>query len=98
MHVITRKALIEFGKRYPAAVTPLAVWYRTMKVKRYKDAHEVKTDFPQTDFLGDSLTVFDIGGNKFRLVVNIRYRRGKVYIRHLLTHAEYDKLSKAGRL
>jgi mRNA-degrading endonuclease HigB of HigAB toxin-antitoxin module len=53
---------------------------------------------PQTDFLGDSLTVFDIGGNKFRLVVNMRYRRGKVYVRHVLTHAEYEKLSKVGRL
>ena len=98
MHIITRKALIDFGKRYPAAITPLAVWYRTMKAKRYKDAHEVKADFPQTDFLGDSLTVFDIEGNKFRLVVNMRYRRGKVYVRRVLTHAEYDKLSNAGRL
>jgi mRNA interferase HigB len=96
VHIITRKRLTEFAKKYPEAEQPLAVWYRTMKTKKYRNSHEVKNDFPQTDFLGNAKTVFDIGGNKFRLVVNMRYARGRVYILHVLTHKEYDKLNKAG--
>ena len=101
MHIITRKRLNEFGEKYPDAVTPLAVWYRTMKAATYADSHEVRAAFPAADFLGTGLTVFDIGGNTYRLVVAMRYRAGKhgrVYIRHVLTHTEYDRLSKRGRL
>ena len=101
MHIITRKRLNEFGETYPDAVEPLAVWYRTMKAAKYADPHEVREAFASADFLKSGKTVFNIGGNKYRLVVVMRYkagRHGRVYIRHVLTHAEYEKLSKKGQL
>lgn len=47
---------------------------------------------------GGTKTVFDIGGNKYRLVVDMMYKWGKVLVRHVLTHKEYDRLSKLGKL
>jgi mRNA interferase HigB len=49
----------------------------------------MKNDYPSADLVG-RFTVFNIGGNKYRLIVRIEYERQEVYIRHLLTHAEYD--------
>lgn len=62
-----------------------------MNAKRYTNSHEVKADFPSADFIGDGKTVFNVGGNKYRLVVKMLYREGKVLIRHVLTHKEYDR-------
>jgi len=94
MHVITQAKLREFAKAHPAADVPLRVWESMMRVKKYKTPHDVKEDFPSVDFIGGGKTVFDIGGNKFRLVVKVLYRRGWVLIRHILTHKEYDKKIK----
>jgi mRNA interferase HigB len=94
MHVITQTRLREFARRYPDSDVPLRVWERMMNAKRYKNSHEVKADFPAADFLGGGKTVFDIGGNKYRLVVKMLYRGGKVLIRHVLTHKEYDRKIK----
>ena len=98
VRIISRKRLIEFGKRHADAIGPLAVWYRAMKVATYKSAHEVKQAFASASFLGDERTVFNIGGNKYRLVADIRYKQRRVYIVHVLTHADYDKRNNAGEL
>ena len=65
-----------------------------VRAKKYQNPHEVRKDFPAVDFLGDNVTVFDIGGNKYRLVVSMRYDMQHVYIRHVVTHAEYDRLTE----
>lgn len=98
MHVISPKKLCEFWGKYPDAETPLRAWLAVVEKKRYATTHEVRNDFPQTDFLGSWRTIFDIGGNKYRLVVDMRYDLGRIYVRHVLTHAEYDRLSRQGRL
>ena len=69
-----------------------------MRQKKYQTPHEVKADFPAVDFLTDGRAVFDIGGNKYRLVVTIRYVWQTVYIGHVLTHSDYDRLLKNGIL
>lgn len=69
-----------------------------MRAGKYANPHEVKADYPSADFLGGNKTVFDIGGNKYRLVVNMRYDMQRVFIRHVVTHAEYDKLVAKGTL
>jgi mRNA interferase HigB len=51
---------------------------------------DLRSTFPSADKVGE-LIVFNIGGNKYRLIVSIHFNRGKVYVRHVLTHAEYDK-------
>ena len=77
---------------------PLDVWFHIMRRKRYTKPNDVRVDFPTASFLGDTKTVFNIGGNKYRLVVNMRYDLGRVYIRHVLTHAEYDERTANGTL
>ncbi|HEX8209611.1 MAG TPA: type II toxin-antitoxin system HigB family toxin [Longimicrobium sp.] len=70
----------------------MKLWRRTMRAKQYQTPHEVRADFPAADFLRNGVTVFDVGGNKYRLVVTMRYDLQRVYIRHVLTHDEYDRL------
>lgn len=89
MHVITRKRLQEFWQTHRDAERPLRVWLAVVRLKRYTGPHEVRADFPSASFLGDWRTVFNIGGNKYRLVVDMRYDLGRIYIRSVLTHEEY---------
>ena len=98
MHIITQTRLRVFAKLHLDAEAPLRAWETIMRAKKYKRPHEVRVDFGTVDFLGSGKTVFDIGGNKYRLVTKILYRAGQVLIRHVLTHKEYDRLVKQGKL
>jgi len=98
MHVITRKRLQEFWQGHSDAEQPLRAWLAIVRLKRYSGPHEVKADFASASFLGDWRTVFNIGGNKYRLVVDIRYDLGRVYIRSVLTHEEYGRRTREGTL
>jgi len=89
MHVISRKKLNEFADRYPDAKTALKKWFDLIKTGNFKSFVEVKQTFVSADQVG-RLTVFNIGGNKIRLIAAIHYNRQKVYIRAVLTHSEYD--------
>ena len=98
MHIITQTRLREFGRTHRHADGPLRAWETIMRAKKYKNFHEVKLDFGSADVIPGGKTVFDIGGNKYRLVTKILYRAGKVLIRGVLTHKEYDRLIKLGKL
>jgi len=98
MRVISRKRLKEFEERFPDAEVPLGDWYRMVKHKSYANSHEVRRDFGSASFLGGGRTVFNIGGNKYRLVVDMRYDLHIVFIQKLLTHEEYDEQMKRGIL
>ena len=90
MHIITRKRLNDFAHDHPDTRTALEQWYRNMKRCNFASLVEVRTVFPTADKVG-KLTVFNIGGTKARLITAIHYNRRKVYIRAVLTHAEYDQ-------
>jgi mRNA interferase HigB len=90
MHVISRKKLREFWELYPKARTPLDAWYQVAKRAKWENFAEVRQTFNSADVVG-RFVVFNIGGNKYRLIAVIHYNRGKVFIRHVLTHAEYDE-------
>ena len=90
MHVITRKRLNDFVDRHPETRSGLENWYQLMKSKNYDGFSALRADFPAADQVG-KLTVFNVGGNKVRLVAAIHYNRRKVYIRAVLTHRDYDK-------
>ena len=90
MHVITRKRLNEYAAKHPEASAALTHWYRLVKRKRYSKFAELRSDFSAADQVG-KLTVFNLGGNKVRLIAAIHYDRQKVYIRAVLTHEEYDR-------
>src|SRR5258708_1903879 len=90
MRIISRKVLREFWKNNPEAEEPLAAWFRLASLTRFANFSEVKRAFGTADYVSP-YTVFDIGGNKFRLVVAIHFNRERIYVRHVFTHAEYDK-------
>lgn len=98
MRIITETRLTAFWREHPDAEIPLKAWRRLIRAAMHTSPHQTKAAFPAADFLGSGVTVFDIGGNKYRLVVTMRYDLQRVYIRHVLTHAEYDRLSKRGAL
>lgn len=89
MHVITRKRLNEFAARFPESNNALVGWYRLMRRNDFSSIEEIRKVFPTADKVG-KLTVFNIGGNKVRLIAAIHYDRRKIYIRSVLTHREYD--------
>ncbi|HEY9798997.1 MAG TPA: type II toxin-antitoxin system HigB family toxin [Leptolyngbyaceae cyanobacterium] len=90
MHVITRKRLNEFAKLHPDTKNALAQWYQSVKGNEFASFVELREMFPSADQVG-KLTVFNIGGNKVRLIAAIHYNRQKIYIRAVLTHSEYDE-------
>lgn len=89
MHIITRRQLNEFAEKYPDTHYALASWYCQIKQNNFASIEEIREIFPTADKVG-KLTVFNIGGNKVRLIAAIHYNRKKVYIRAVLTHSEYD--------
>ena len=90
MHVITRKRLNDFAEKHPDAKSALQHWYKLMKFRNFKSFIELREVFPSADQVG-KLTVFNIGGNKARLIAAIHYNRYKVYIRAVLMHEEYSR-------
>ena len=90
MHVITRRRLNEFAVSHPQTKSALAQWYALVRKTRFQTFVELRRMFPSADIVG-KFTVFNIGGNKVRLIAAIHYNRGKLYIRHVLTHEEYDR-------
>ncbi|HEV3263201.1 MAG TPA: type II toxin-antitoxin system HigB family toxin [Gemmataceae bacterium] len=90
MHVIAKKRLREFWALHPDAEAPLRAWHQAARQEEWRNFADVRERFPHADRVG-KLTVFNVGGNKYRLIAAIHYNRGKVYVRHVLTHAEYDR-------
>lgn len=90
MHVITEKRIREAKAKWPQTATALDHWYRLSKRNTPSDFSAMKAIFPAVDKVGE-LHVFDIGGNKLRLIAFVRYRKQKLYIKHVLDHREYDR-------
>ena len=90
MHIISRKSLKQFWDQYPDSQSSLIRWYKIVEKTDFSSFGDLRQTFPSADKVGD-LIVFNIGGNKYRLIASIHFNRNKVYIRHVLTHAEYDK-------
>jgi mRNA interferase HigB len=90
--------LTAFGRQHADAAGALREWVRVMRRKRYRAHLEVRNDFPTADFIRPRKAVFNICGNRYRLVVDLRYDLGRIYIRHVVSHAEYDRLIKRGLL
>lgn len=87
---MSKRAIKEFAGRYPEARGPLMQWYRVSKKARWSNLIEIRRQFPSADAV-PPFTVFNIGGNKYRLIAEIGFISKVVLIRHIRTHAEYDK-------
>ena len=101
MRIIKRSALQAFWRKHPQAEMPLRQWIAVARTADWKNLMDVRRAFPHADPVGvasgNTVTVFNIGGNDFRLIVAIKYGWGIIYVRDFLTHAEYDKDSWKGR-
>ena len=92
MHVISRKTLVNFGNKHPSAMPPLNAWFAEAKRAEWKSFADIKLNYRSADVVSGNRVIFNIGGNKYRLVVKIAYESKKVFIRFIGTHAEYTKL------
>ena len=90
MHIISRKALRTFWEQHPESRAPLSRWFTAVRRTDFKSFADLRLVFPSADLVGNWV-VFNIGGNKFRLITSIHFNRGKVYVRHVLTHQAYDR-------
>ena len=90
MKIISNSALRAFAATHPQANQPLQGWRRVIEKNRFSNWAELKAVFSTVDKVGE-LTVFDIGGNKYRLIAYIRFEKQIVYIKTVLTHRDYDK-------
>lgn len=94
MRVISFKPLRDFWEQYPDAEGPLRLWYKTAIHADWHSLQDVRSDYPHADGVrgsGDTQTVFNIGGNKYRLTARIRYDYQLVNVRCVLTHGEYSE-------
>ncbi len=95
MQVLSFKTLRDFWTNYPEAEKPLRTWHKLVSAARWKTTNELKRAFgTNVDFVGDSRVIFDIGGNKYRLIVRVVYDPFyRVMIKFVGTHEEYDKIN-----
>ena len=90
MKIISNSALRAFAADHPQAEAHLQGWRRVLEKNRFANWAELKAAFNAVDKVGE-LVVFDIGGNKYRLIAYIRFEKQIVYIKAVLTHRDYDK-------
>lgn len=90
MRVISRAAILGFSTKHADAYVPLMNWYRVTKHAEWKNLTGTRRDFSHADVVGRR-TVFNIKGNKYRLIARVNYHTQRVFILHILTHHEYMK-------
>lgn len=93
MQVIALKRLRLFWERHPQAEMPFRAWFALVSKASWDGPAEVKQQFGATvDFVGDNRVIFNIGGNKYRLVAHIAYRYKRALVKFIGTHADYDRI------
>jgi len=92
MRLISVGTLKVFWERCPEAEQPLKAWVAVTRAAQWPNPTAVKVSFNSADILKDGRVIFDIGGNKFRLVVWINYAYATLYVRFIGTHADYDTI------
>lgn len=90
MRVIKRGALFEFWQKHADARASLESWYTVVRRASWKMPAEMKAVYPNADIVGRR-TVFNIAGNKYRLIARVNYYTQRVFVLFILTHAEYDR-------
>jgi mRNA interferase HigB len=95
MRIISRKALREFGGRHPDAWQALQAWYADVRQATWSTPADIKQVYRNASIIANNRVVFNIKGNRYRLVVAINYEYGIVYIRFVGTHEEYDRIDAA---
>jgi mRNA interferase HigB len=92
MHVISRKTLQDFWGRMPDSEVALRAWFHEAEAASWQNSSELKSKYGSASIVSSERVVFNICGNKYRLVVRVNYASGAVFIRFVGTHREYDKI------
>jgi mRNA interferase HigB len=92
MRIISKKALKEFWEKEPTAKGPLQAWHAEAKAAEWTSPADIKAHFASASILKDGRAVFNIGGNKYRIVAWINYGFFTIYVRFVGTHEEYDEI------
>ena len=94
MRIVSKRVLREFWEIHPQSRLPLETWYRTVTQADWQTPADAKLTFGnKVDFVADNRIVFDISGNKYRLIVHVFYPHKTVRIKFIGTHAKYDKIN-----
>jgi mRNA interferase HigB len=93
MQVIARRTLKEFWERHPQAERSIRAWFAIVSKARWSGPGDVKRQFGTTvDFVDDNRVIFDLAGNKYRLIVHVSYAFSRVLVKFMGTHADYDRI------
>ena len=92
MRVVAKKILRKFWEKHNDSEQQLKTWYKESSKANWTNPSEIKSEYSKASILKSGRVVFNIGGNKYRLVVDINYQRQWVFIRFIGTHTEYDKI------
>ena len=92
MRIISRRMLREFWNKHPDAAIPLQTWYRDVEHANWNSPADIKAIYRSASFVTNNRIVFNIKGNRYRLVIVVVYQHGVVYIRFVGTHKEYDRI------
>jgi mRNA interferase HigB len=95
MRIISRKKLREFWERHPDARASLESWFADVKHATWETPNDIKSIYRNASFISNNRVVFNIKGNKYRIIVVVQYACQIVYIRFVGTHTEYDKIDAA---
>lgn len=90
MYVISQKRIRDAAARLPQHERALLGWYRLVRTGRFKSHAALRNAFAGVDRVGN-VFVFNVAGNHLRIIAAVHFNRGKVYIREILTHVEYDQ-------
>jgi mRNA interferase HigB len=93
MQVIALRTLRLFWQKHPPAQAPLRAWYAIVAKSDWQGPADIKRQFGGVDFVADNRVIFDIGGNKYRLVVHVSYRFKRVLVKFVGTHRDYDRIN-----
>lgn len=96
MHIISLKMLRDFWQKHPEAEQSLRNWHAVAGHSRFGDFADLRQHFGSADYVAP-FTVFDVGGNNYRIISVVRYRGGKIFVRWVMSHREYDKWCKLYR-
>jgi mRNA interferase HigB len=94
-NVITRRTLLEYTKKHPLAATALLEWYHELVKADFESFNDLKSVYANASLVGDDRVVFNIMGNKYRLVVRIIFEFKVIQVKWFGTHAEYDRVDVA---
>lgn len=95
MKFIATAPLRRFSVKHPDGLTAINAWETKTKAAKWQVPADIKAEFSSASFVASNRLVFNIGGNKYRLIVAIAYRIGVVYIKFIGTHSEYDAIDAA---